>query len=133
VRFAHSPLVRRSSPTLDDNMRMSLSRLLRVMKFVVPALYIAGAIVIWLDFSGSNPDGLANIWIAIYTFPIFIIGTFLLQGEFPYMPGRYYEAHALYFWPSVALLALALFFIFHAMQRIVQPAVPMDAQKAARH
>jgi Na+/proline symporter len=49
------------------------------------------------------------------------------------MPGRYYEAHALYFWPSVALLALALFFIFHAMQRIVQPAVPMDAQKAARH
>jgi hypothetical protein len=114
-------------------MKMSLSRLLRAMKFVVPALYIAGAIVIWLDFSGSNPDGLANIWISIYTFPIFIIGTFLLQGEFPYMPGRYYEAHALYFWPSVALLALALFFIFHAMQRIVQPAVPMDAQKAARH
>jgi hypothetical protein len=114
-------------------MRMFLSRLLMVMKFIVPALYIAGAIVIWLDFSRSNPDGLANIWIAIYTFPIAIIGTFLLQGEFPYVPGRYYEAHALYFWPSVALLALALFFIFHALQKIAHPAAPMDAHNAARH
>jgi hypothetical protein len=114
-------------------MRVSLSRLFRALKFIVPALYIAGAVVIWLAFSRSNPDGLANIWIAIYTFPIFIIGTFLLRGEFPYVPGRYYEAHALYFWPSVALLALALFFIFHALQKIAQPAVPVDAQKAARH
>ena len=113
-------------------MRKALSRLLRVMKFIVPALYIAGAMLIWLDFSRSNPDGLANIWIAIYTFPMVIIGTFLLRGEFAYVPGRYYEAHALYFWPSVALLALALFLIFHALQKIVQPAIPVDAQKASR-
>src|SRR3979409_2222709 len=58
--------------SLGNNMRMFLSRLLMVMKFIVPALYIAGAIVIWLDFSTSNHDGLANIWIAIYTFPIAI-------------------------------------------------------------
>jgi hypothetical protein len=103
------------------------------MKFIVPALYIAGAMVIWLAFSRSNPDGLANIWIAIYTFLIVIIGTFLLRGEFPYVPGRYYESHALYFWPSVALLALVLFFIFHVLQKITQPAVPVDAQKAAHH
>jgi len=118
---------------LGNNMKLSFFRLLRVMKFIVPALYIAGGMAIWLDFSRSNPDGLANIWIAIYTFPIAIIGTFLLQGEFPYVPGRYYEAHALYFWPSVALLALALFFIFHALQKIANPAAPMDAHKAARH
>jgi hypothetical protein len=117
---------------LGNNMRIALSRLLRVMKFIVPALYIAGAMLIWLDFSRSNPDGLANIWVAIYTFPIVIIGTFLLRGEFPYAPGRYHEAHALYFWPSVALLALSLFLIFHALQKIAQPAVPVDAQKAAR-
>jgi hypothetical protein len=43
--------------------------------------------------------------------------------------GRYYEAHALYFWPSVAFLALALFFIFHALQKIAHPAAPMDAHK----
>lgn len=109
---------------LVGNMRMSLSRLVMIMKFGVPAVYIAGAIVIWLNFLGSNPDGLANIWIAIYTFPIVLIGTFLLQGEFPYMPGRYYEAHALYFWPSIAVLALALFLIFHVLQKIVHPAAP---------
>jgi hypothetical protein len=101
-------------------MRNILSRLFRVMKFIVPALYIAGAMVIWLTFSRSNPDGLANIWIAIYTFPMVMIGTFLLQGEFPYLPGRYYEAHALYFWPSVALLAFALFLIFHGLQRLAR-------------
>ena len=101
-----------------------------IMKFGVPAVYIAGAIVIWLNFLGSNPDGLANIWIAIYTFPIVLIGTFLLQGEFPYMPGRYYEAHALYFWPSIAVLALALFLIFHALQKIVHSAARVDAQEA---
>src|SRR4030088_1894883 len=110
-------------------MRMFLSRLLMVMKFIVPALYIAGAIVIWLDFSRSNPDGLANIWIAIYTFPIAVIGTCRLPGEFPYVPGRYYEAHALYFWPSVALLALAFFFFSHALQKIPHPsasAIPVE-------
>jgi hypothetical protein len=103
------------------------------MKVVVPAVYVAGAIPVWLDFARTNPDGLANIWIAIYTLPIFIIGTFVLRGEFPYAPGRYYEAHALYFWPSVAILALASFFIFHFLQRIAQPDTPEEAQEAARH
>ena len=101
-------------------MRSMLSRLFGVMKFIVPAFYIAGATGIWLAFSRSNPDGLANIWIAIYTFPMVLIGTFLLQGEFPYLPGRYYEAHALYFWPSVTFLALALFLIFHGLQRLAR-------------
>jgi len=118
---------------LGNNMTMALSRLLGVIKFIVPALYIAGAVLVWLDFSRANPDGLANLWIAIYTFPVFMVGTFLLGGEFPYAPGRYHEAHALYFWPSVALLALALFFIFHALQKIAQFAFPVDAPKAARH
>jgi hypothetical protein len=114
-------------------MRKSLSGLFMVMKFVAPALYIAGAVPIWLDFSRMNPDGLANMWIANYTFPIEVIGTFILRGKFPYMPGRYYEAHALYFWPSVVILAFALFFIFHVLQKIAQRAVPVDAQQAARH
>jgi hypothetical protein len=114
-------------------MRISLSRLFGAMKFVVPALYVAGAIPIWLDFSRMNPDGLANIWLAIYTLPIGVIGSLVLRGEFPYVPGRYYEAHALYFWPSVALLALASFFIFRSFQRIAQPAAPVDAHEAARH
>jgi hypothetical protein len=112
-------------------MRLSLSRLFGVMKLVVPALYVLGAMGVWLAFARSNPDGLANIWIAIYTFPTFIVGTFLLRGEFPYMPGRYLEAHALYFWPSIALLALALFLVFLALQKIAQPAAPADGRQAS--
>jgi hypothetical protein len=103
------------------------------MKFIVPALYIAGAIGIWLEFSRTNPDGLANLWLIVYTLPIVIIGTFILQRDFPYVPGRYYEAHAIYFWSSVALLAFALFFMFHALQRIAQPTAPINAQEVSHH
>jgi hypothetical protein len=99
------------------NMRKPVSRLFSVMKFLLPALYIAGAIGIWLDFSRSPPDGLANIWISIYTLPIDILCALLLRGGFPYTPGGYYVAHALYFWPSVALLAFSMFYVFHALQR----------------
>jgi hypothetical protein len=75
----------------------------------VPAVYVAGAVMIWLDFLGSNPDGLANTWIAIYTFPMVLIGTVLLQGEFPYKLGRYYEAHASYFWQVLPFSRLPCF------------------------
>jgi hypothetical protein len=94
--------------------------MLRKMKFMVPALYVAGAVAVWLDFAAAGPDGLANVWIAVYTFPVFLVGTFLLGGDFPYAPGRYYEAHALYFWPSVAGLALALFFGVLALQKVTR-------------
>lgn len=102
-------------------MKASLDKLFGVMKVLAPTLYLAGAASIWLAFAATNPDGLANIWIAVYTFPVFLIGTFLLRLEFPYLPGGYYGAHALYFWPSVALLALALFGIFHGLQKLMRP------------
>lgn len=113
-------------------MRGSLSGFLGAMQYAAPALYIAGALVVWLTFSRTNPDGLANVLVALYTFPIVAIGTFLLQGEFPYVPGSYYVAHALYFWPSVFILALAMFLVFRALRKIVQRAVPGDAQRIAR-
>jgi hypothetical protein len=121
-----------STRSLVSNTRISSSRLLMTMKFGVPAVYIAGAIVIWLDFPGSNPDGLANIRIAIYTFPIGLIGTYRLQGEFSYMAGRYYEAHTLYFFPGIAVFALALLLIFHVLQKIVHSAAPVDPQDVGR-
>lgn len=74
----------------------------------------------WITFARTNPDGLANIGIVLYTFPVVLIGTFLLKLDFPYVPGGYYQAHALYFWPSVALLAALLFLILHALQKIAE-------------
>ncbi len=102
-------------------MKNSLLKLFGVLKYLVPLLYLVGAAMIWLVFARTNPDGLANIWIVIYTLPIFMIGTFVLGLEFPYMPGRYYEAHALYFWLSAMLLAALLFLVFHGLQKIVGP------------
>jgi hypothetical protein len=115
-------------------MRMFLFRFLGLMKFVVPAVYIGGAVVIWLDFSKTNPDGLANLWLIVYTLPVAVTATFLLRREFPYVAGRYYEAHALYFWPSVAVLACALFLLLYALQKIARPVIsPVKMQQAQRH
>jgi len=106
-----------------------LSRLFGLMKVWLPIFYILGAAFIWWDFARTNPDGLANIWIVLYTFPIAIVASVLLRGEFPYVSGHYDEAHALYFWPSVVVLAVALFLIFHGLQKITQAQVAGGAQK----
>jgi hypothetical protein len=102
-------------------MKKSMFKFFGVLKFVLPTVYMAGAIFIWINFVTTNPDGLANVWIGLYTFPIFIIGTFLLSLQFPYMPGSYYQAHALYFWPSVIFLAVVIFLVLHCLQKLSQP------------
>lgn len=102
-------------------MKISAFRICGALKFLLPGLYVAGAAVVWLYFAGANPDGLANIWIVIYTFPIVAVGTYLLNQQFPYMPGSYYTAHALYFWTSVIFLALLLFLILRGLQKLFHP------------
>lgn len=102
-------------------MKISAFRICGTLKFLLPGLYFAGAAVIWFYFAGANPDGLANIWIVIYTFPIVAVGTYLLNQQFPYMPGSYYTAHALYFWPSVIFLAFILFLTLHGLQKLFRP------------
>lgn len=72
-------------------------------------------------FFKTNPDGLANLWLIIYTFPIVVIGTFILHLEFPYISGSYYVAHTVYLCISVTFLAILLFFIFHTLQKITEP------------
>jgi hypothetical protein len=78
-------------------MRLRLLKLFGAMKLVVPALYVVGAIGLWLKFVRTNPDGLANVWLVVYTLPVFVSARFLLQRECPFAPGRYDEADALYF------------------------------------
>lgn len=110
----------RLTESCAPNLKPPLLIFLKRLKYLLPALYIAGAAVVWITFASANPDGLANIGIVLYTFPIVLIGTFVLKLDFPYVPGRYYEAHALYFWPSAVLLALALFLICHALEKVVE-------------
>ena len=110
-------------------MKNLLFKLFGALKCLVPLLYLMGAAMIWLVFARTNPDGLANIWIVVYTLPIFLVGTFVLGLEFPYLPGGYYQAHALYFWPSVVFLAALLFLVFHGLQKMVGPRRAFQAKK----
>ncbi len=97
---------------------LKLNQIFGKIKWLAPALYILAAFPIWYVFSKTNPDGLANIWLIIYTFPIVIVGTFIFHLDFPYFSGGYYGAHALYFCFSVTFLAVVLFFIFYGLQKI---------------
>jgi hypothetical protein len=99
---------------------LKLNKILGKLKLIVPALYMLGAIPVWFVFSKSNPDGLANLGLVFYTYPIIAIGTFILNLEFPYFPGNYYVAHALYFLFSVVFLAVILFLIFHGLQKFTK-------------
>jgi hypothetical protein len=96
-------------------------RTLQILKVVVPLSYIAGAVPVWWTFAGANPDGLANAGLVLYTLPIVVIGSYLLGGEFPYVPGSYYAAHAVYFSVSVAILGLLLFALLWGFQRLARP------------
>ena|SRR5688572_13921276 len=87
------------------------------MKFIVPVAYFVLAVFAWVDFVRTNPDGLANLGLMLVTFPITALGLLLgwvLDREgFVLLPSGfgYIEDHALYYWPSVLLIALGLCWI----------------------
>jgi hypothetical protein len=87
------------------------------MKFLVPALYLGLATYVWLDFMNTPPDGLANVGLMIVTLPITLIGLLLTwalgRTAFVLLPTSlgYYGDHALYYWPSVGLIALATYWL----------------------
>ena len=106
---------------LNSIVKLKLNKIFGKLKLIIPALYILGAVPIWVVFSKTNPDGLANLGLGLYTFPIVALGTFVFHLEFPYVAGSYYVAHAVYFWVSVAFLAALLFLMFHGLQKITKP------------
>jgi hypothetical protein len=79
----------------------------------VALVYLAGAIFVLVTFLRAPPDGLANIWIALYVFPITAIGLaagWLTGLEFPFLPSRlgYYWGHVAYFVPTALVCAVAI-------------------------
>lgn len=86
-------------------------------RFVLPAVYLAVALLAWLDFVRTNPDGLANIGLMLVTLPATLLGLLLtwMSGgtEFVLIPSRlgYYTAHAVYFWPAALATALLLYWL----------------------
>ena len=92
-------------------------------RFLIPLIYLAVAVYVWMDFVGTNPDGLANVGLFILTLPVAIVGLALTEiissGRFVLLPSGfgYYANHALYYWPSVLVTWMLLYWITAALSR----------------
>jgi hypothetical protein len=84
---------------------------------IVTATYLITAAFVLLQFLLSPPDGLSNVWIAVWTLPVTLAGMVLLYWpfgvEFPFVPFPgslgYYGSHTVYFTPAVLLISACFF------------------------
>lgn len=83
--------------------------------------YAIGAIPVWIGFATSPPDGLANIGLVLYTFPVVAFGTFMLKLEFPYVGGGYYVAHSVYFVAAVVWLSAGIYLVPKLLREVKSP------------
>lgn len=79
----------------------------------VVGAYLAGAAFVLVTFLMAPPDGLANVWIVLWTAPL-SLPSFLLPlpvgVEFPYFPPSlgFHGRHVAWFIPATLLIAWAL-------------------------
>jgi hypothetical protein len=92
-------------------------------RYILPGLYLAFALYVWVDFTRTARDGLANLGLVLATAPVALVGLVLswLAGSsrfilLPTRPG-YLAAHAIYYVPAVALTALLAWWIGRAIDR----------------
>ncbi|MEO7650358.1 MAG: hypothetical protein ABIZ80_07805 [Bryobacteraceae bacterium] len=45
----------------------------------IAAIYLLGGLAVWISFARTNPDGLANIGLVLYVFPVTLIGQALTR------------------------------------------------------
>jgi hypothetical protein len=87
------------------------------LALTITALYLMGATAVLTAFLMAPPDGLANVWIAVWTLPATVLLLGLLYYpfgiEFPFVPAGgalgYYGSHIAYFVPVVLILAWRLY------------------------
>ncbi|MGI8930910.1 MAG: hypothetical protein ACR2FK_00810 [Sphingomicrobium sp.] len=95
----------------------------RRARLILPGLYLALALYIWIDFARTNPDGLANLGLMAITLPVTLAGLLLgsLMGEsgFVLIPDGfgYLTSHAIYYVPGVAFTALLLWLLGRKIDR----------------
>ena len=94
----------------------------RRARYVLPGLYVAFAVYAWMDFTHTNPDGLANLGLFLVTLPVTLIDLALsatLNRPSVLMPHGhgYIGDHALYYVPAAALTAALFWWIGRAIDR----------------
>lgn len=93
---------------------------------MISAIYLAGGLAVWISFARTNPDGLANVGLVLYVFPISLLGLALgwLTGrtEFLLIPDRfgYYGDHAVFFFPSLFVVAALIACVVTLVQRLLR-------------
>jgi hypothetical protein len=85
------------------------------------AAYLAFAVYVWIDFTNTAHDGLANLGLLLATFPVAMMGVGLTWAlghtGFVLIPTGlgYYTNHAVYFWPAALLTAALLYGVCSAL------------------
>ena len=91
--------------------------------FILPGLYLALALYVWVDFATAARDGLANVGLFAVTLPVTIVGLLVdaIAGSkaFLLLPDGfgYLGNHALYYVPAVALTTALLWWLGRAIDR----------------
>lgn len=83
----------------------------RFAKAILVTYWIIAANVLvffWL----APPDGLSNIWIALFSLPVTALLIPVLDWQlgisFPFLPFDYYIAHTLYFLGAVCVISILI-------------------------
>ena len=101
-----------------------------VKSLLAPGLYLAFAVYAWIDFMRLPKDGLANIGLMIVTLPVTVVGLVLSwavgSSKFVLLPDGlgYYGDHAVYYWPSVIITALLVYWLTVGVRRRMQRTGP---------
>lgn len=90
-----------------------------MLKHIIAGAYMLGAILVWIDFRNSPPDGLANVGIGIYTLPVFLLARLLTSEEFPFFSGDYYEAHTTYFVVGVLFITVMIYLTLWSIESVI--------------
>ncbi|WP_210166512.1 hypothetical protein [Microvirga vignae] len=107
--------------------------------YVPPSLYLAFALYVWIDFTRTAHDGLANLGLLLATLPVTAVGLLLTSAlgktSFVLIPSGlgYYTAHAIYFWPSALLIAALLYGICSTLDRLWRRALRSAQLGPDRH
>jgi hypothetical protein len=90
---------------------------------IIAAIYLAGGLAVWISFARTNHDGLANVGLILYVFPVSLLGLAAgwLTGrtEFLLIPDRfgYYGDHAVFFFPSLFAVAALIAWVVTRVRR----------------
>ena len=95
----------------------------RRARIILPGLYLALALYVWIDFATAARDGLANVGLFLVTLPVAAVGLAIdavaANSGFSLLPDSfgYLGNHALYFIPAVVVTTALLWWLGRAIDR----------------